>query len=95
MNDNKYNKPIEEMNDTECITEMCRQKPHLVLRTQCGVGKYMFSNFCYRNDQFVLEFKLIQDENYKDSDKILYHIGEVCYLTASQYLYAYEYQAVA
>jgi len=92
---NVINKVIEEIKDSECITEMCKQKPHLILRTQCGVGKYMFTNFSYRNDRLVLEFKLIKDSNYEDSDKIFYNIGEKCYLTANQYLYAYEYQASA
>ena len=95
MNAKQNNQKIKEMNDTECIAEMCRQKPHLILRTQCGIGKYVFSNFCYRNDKFVLEFKLVKDSNYEDYDKISYNIGEVCYLTANQYLYAYEYQAIA
>ena len=95
MNTNRINKIIEEIQDTECITEMCKQKPHLILRTQCGIGKYVFTNFCYRNNQLALEFKLVKDSSYQDSDKISYNIGEVCYLTANQYLYAYEYQAVA
>jgi len=95
MNANQNNQKIEEMNDTKYIAEVCRQKPHLILRTQCGIGKYVFSNFCYRNDKFVLEFKLVKDSNYEDHDKISYNIGEVCYLTANQYLYAYEYQAIA
>ena len=86
---------VEDIEDTECITEMCKQKPHLVLRTQCGIGKYVFTHFCYRNNRFFLEFKLVKDINYQDSDKISYNIGEVCYLTANQYLYAYEYQAIA
>ena len=95
MNTNKINKMIEDIEDTECITEMCKQKPHLVLRTQCGIGKYIFNSFCYRNNRFVLEFRLVKDSYYQDSDKISYNIGEVCYLTADQYLYAYEYQAIA
>jgi len=95
MANNRINKMIENVKEVNCITEICKQKPHLILRTQCGVGKYMFMNFCYKNNKIVLEFKLIKDDYYEDSDKILYNIGEVCYLTANQYLYAYEYQAVA
>ena len=88
-------KIIEGIENTECITEMCKQKPHLILRTQCGIGKYVFKKFCYINNKFVLEFRLVKDSYYQDSDKIFYKIGGVCYLTANQYLYAYEYQAVA
>ena len=43
--DNNINKIIKQIEDTECITEMCKQKPHLILRTQCGIGKYVFTNF--------------------------------------------------
>ena len=60
MNTNKINKIIEEIEDTGCITEMCRQKPHLILRTQCGIGKYIFTSFCYRNNRFVLDQQLQQ-----------------------------------
>ena len=95
MKSDIMNKAIEEIKDTKCIREMCKQKPHLILKTQCGIGKYIFSNFSYKNNQLVLEFKLVKDSNYQDSDKISYNIGEVCYLTANQYLYAYEYQAIA
>ena len=95
MNTNKISQLIEDIKESECITEMCKQKPHLILKTQCGVGKYVFSNITYKGNKLVLEFKLVKDSNYQDSDKISYNIGEVCYLTANQYLYAYEYQAVA
>jgi hypothetical protein len=43
----------------------------------------------------VLEFKLIKDDKYGDTENIAYNIGEMCFLTASQYLYAFEYQAHA
>jgi hypothetical protein len=43
----------------------------------------------------VLEFKLIKDDKFGDTKKIAYNIGKMCFLTASQYLYAFEYQAHA
>jgi hypothetical protein len=43
----------------------------------------------------VLEFKLIEDDKYDDTKSIAYNIGDMCFLTASQYLYAFEYQAYA
>ena len=55
MDSNNMSKIIKEIESTECITEMCKQKPHLILRTQCGIGKYVFKNFRYRNNQFVLK----------------------------------------
>ena len=48
MIDNRHNKIIENANEVDCISEMCKQKPHLILRTQCGIGKYMFMNFCFK-----------------------------------------------
>ena len=95
MNTNKINKMIEEIEDTECITEMCKQKPHLVLKTQCGIGKYAFKSIGYRDNELILEFKLIMDNKHSDCERIAYNIGNRCVLTAAQYLYAYEYNAFA
>ena len=53
MKSDIMNKAIEEIKDTKCIREMCKQKPHLILKTQCGIGKYIFSNFSYKNNQLV------------------------------------------
>ena len=92
MKTNKINKIIEEIEDTECITEMCKQKPHLVLRTQCGIGKYVFNSFCYRNNQFVLEFKLVKDSNYENSDKkspIEYSASKSAIISMSRYFAKY------
>mgnify|MGYP001201475368 CR=1 FL=1 len=81
--------------DENFITEICNNNPHLVLRTQCGTGKYVFKKITYRKDKLVLEFRLVKDELYQDSDKISYVIGDLCYLTANQFLFAYNYQAYA
>ena len=79
--------------DEKLITEICNNSPHLVLRTQCGTGKYVFSKITYRKEKLVLEFKLVRDGQYQETDKISYVIGDMCYLTASQFLFAYNYQA--
>ena len=86
---------VNEIEGTKYMSEICSQSPYLVLRTQCGTGKYIFQNFSYRNEGLILEFKLVRDEKYDDTDNISYNIGEMCYLTASQFLYAYDYQAYA
>ena len=56
--------------DEKLITEICNNSPHLVLRTQCGTGKYVFSKITYRKEKLVLEFKLVRDGQYQDTDKI-------------------------
>ena len=49
--DSNMSKIIESIENTECITEMCKQKPHLILKTQCGVGKYVFTIQCRRKEK--------------------------------------------
>ena len=77
------------------INEICSNSPHLILRTQCGTGKYIFSKIKYKKERLVIEFKLVKDYQYQDTDKISCVIGDMCYLTASQFLFAYNYQAYA
>ena len=81
--------------DENFINEICSNNPHLVLRTQCGTGKYEFNKISYRKEKLVLEFRLVKDDDYQDTDKISYVIGDLCYLTANQFLFAYNYQAYA
>ena len=81
--------------DENFITEICNNNPHLVLRTQCGTGKYVFSKITYRKEKLVLEFKLVRDNMYQDTEEISCVIGNMCYLTANQFLFAYNYQAYA
>ena len=80
---------------TKYLSEICNQNPTIVIRTQCGTGKYLFQNFSYRNEDLILEFKLLDDMNFNDTEQIAHNLGKMCYLTASQYLYAYDYQAFA
>ena len=89
------NKNILNSNDEKYINEICNNNPHIVLRTQCGTGKYSFNKLTYRKERLVLEFRLVKDYQYKDTDKISYVIGDKCFLTASQFLFAYNYQAYA
>ena len=77
------------------FSQICNQNPYIIIKTQCGTGRYYFQNISYRNDELVLEFKLIKDDKFSDTENIAYNIGEMCFLTASQYLYAFEYQAYA
>ena len=70
MNTNKVNRLIEDIKDGECITQMCKQKPHLILKTQCGVGKYVFSNITYKGDKLVLELIAIDYMKNKEDYEI-------------------------
>ena len=95
MTQRETNKILNQVDNTGCLSQICNQNPYIILKTQCGTGRYSFQNISYRNDELLLEFKLINDDNYGDTENIAYNIGNMCFLTASQYLYAFEYQAYA
>ena len=86
---------VNEISQAEYLQEICKVSPQITIGTQCGVGMYQFKSIGYRDNELVLEFKLIMDNKHTDSDKIAYNIGEKCVLTAAQFLYAYEYNAFA
>ena len=86
---------VEEINQAEYLQEICKETPQITIGTQCGVGMYEFKSIGYRDNELVLEFKLIMDNKRSDSERIAYNLGVRCVLTASQYLYAYEYNAYA
>ena len=86
---------IEEINQAEFIQEICEQTPQITIGTQCGVGMYKFKSIGYRDNELVLEFKLVMDNKRSDCERIAYNLGNRCVLTAAQYLYAYEYNAFA
>ena len=86
---------VEEINQAEYLQEICTATPQITIGTQCGVGMYEFRSIGYRDNELVLEFKLIMDNKKSDSERIAYNLGNRCVLTAAQYLYAYEYNAFA
>ena len=86
---------VEEINQAEYLQEICKETPQITIGTQCGVGKYEFRSIGYRDNELVLEFKLIMDNKKSDCERIAYNLGDRCVLTAAQYLYAYEYNAYA
>ena len=86
---------VEEINQAEYIQEICKETPQITIGTQCGVGMYEFNSIGYRDNELVLEFKLIMDNKRSDCERIAYNLGNRCVLTAAQYLYAYEYNAFA
>ena len=86
---------VEEINQAEYLQEICSATPQITIGTQCGVGMYEFKSIGYRDNELVLEFKLVMDNKRSDCERIAYNLGNRCVLTASQYLYAYEYNAFA
>ena len=86
---------VEEINQAEYLQEICKTTPQITIGTQCGVGMYEFKSIGYRDNELVLEFKLVMDNKRSDCERISYNLGNRCVLTAAQYLYAYEYNAYA
>ncbi len=91
----KNNSLVEEINQAEFLQEICKTNPQITIGTQCGVGMYEFKSIGYRDNELILEFKLVMDNKRSDCDKILYNLGNRCVLTAAQFLYAYDYHAYA
>ena len=79
----------------DCLYKVCREHPLLVISTPHGIGKYHFNCIGYKNSQLLIEFTLIVDNNFKDSDNISTELGNKYYLTISQFLLAYKNLAFA
>ena len=79
----------------EYLNEVCVHSPALLIDTKCGVGKYKFSKIGYQDDQLVIECKLLLDNRSIDTANILHTIGNKCYLTVDQFLYALKFYASA
>ena len=79
----------------EYLNEVCVHSPSLLIDTKCGIARYKFSKIGYRDDQLVIEFKLLPDSDNRDVTTILYSIGNKCYLTVDQFLYALKFYASA
>ena len=77
------------------LYKVCREHPLLVISTPHGVGKYHFNCIGQKNSQVLLEFILIVDHNFKDSDTISTELGNKYYLTINQFLLAYKNLAFA
>ena len=77
------------------MTLLCQEKSDLILKTEFGIGRYKFTKFNELQGTLVLEFQLLDDNQYKDTTKIYQNIGNICYLTIQQYLWVYSYLARA
>ncbi len=79
----------------EYLNEVCLHSPALLIDTKCGIGRYKFNKIGYQNDQLVIEFKLLMDSANRDINTIIHNIGNKCYLTVDQFLYALKFYASA
>ena len=84
-------KNINTMNsdDTKCVKMLCSENPNIVLKTEFGIGHYRFVDFKELKGDLVLEFKLLEDSHYRDTENINKHIGKLCLLTIGQFLYVH------
>tara|TARA_B000000565_G_C23622342_1_gene315508 strand:- start:235 stop:507 length:273 start_codon:yes stop_codon:yes gene_type:complete len=74
---------------------VCREHPFLVISTESGVGKYHFSSIGFKQNQMLIEFNLILDDKFSDSQIINENIGDKYYLTVAQFLIACKKYALA
>jgi len=72
------------------LYKVCKDHPLLVISTPHGMGKYHFNCIGYKNSELLLEFTLVLDNNFKDSDIISSELGSKYYLTINQLLLAYK-----
>ena len=79
----------------EYLNEVCLHSPALLIDTKCGVGRYKFNKIGYQNDQLIIEVKLLMDSANGDITNIMHTIGNKCYLTVDQFLYALKFYANA
>jgi len=79
----------------EYLNEVCLHSPALLIDTKCGVGRYKFNKIGYQNDQLIIEVKLLMDSANRDITNIVHTIGNKCYLTVDQFLYALKFYAHA
>ena len=94
--DIKMNNTLEKkLKNLDYLNEVCIHSPSLLIDTKCGVARYKFNKIGYRDNKLLIEFKLLLESSNNDTTNILYNIGNKCYLTVDQFLYALKYYASA
>ena len=66
---------IEDTNSADYLYMVCREYPLLVISTESGVGKYHFSSIGFRRNKMLIEFNLMMDNHYRDTQYIQEKIG--------------------
>lgn len=84
-----------DMKSVDYLYLVCREKPPLVISTESSIGKYHFNSIGFKQNQVFIEFNLIMDNDYIDSQCISENIGNKYYLTVNQFLNAYTKYAIA
>jgi|TARA_B110000438_G_C15576986_1_gene547882 hypothetical protein len=79
----------------EYLNEVCVHSPSLLIDTKCGIARYKFNKIGYKDNTLLIEFKLLMESNNNDVSNILHSIGNKCYLTVDQFLYALKFYASA
>ena len=90
INNNK-NATLSNMEDAKYLMLLCKERSDLVIKTEFGIGHYRFFKFNQIQGNFVMEFQLIDDNTYNDTDNINKNIGQKCFLTTEQYISVYSY----
>jgi len=91
----KEKRILKNLKNAQYLDEVCKLLPILLIKTQFGIGRYIFEKLAYNNDELVLIFKLSNDNKSVISYKITYYLGNQFLVSADQYLYAYRWYAIA
>jgi len=83
------NKILTDAEDAKYLMMLCNENPDIIIKTDFGIGKYKFVKFNELQGNLVLEFKLLEDNKFKDTVSINSNIGSTCFLSVPQYLYVY------
>ena len=86
---------VKELKSADYLYLVCRENPLLVISTESDIGKYHFSSIGFKQNRMLIEFNLIMDNDYIDSQYISENIGIKYYLTVIQFLNAYKKYAIA
>tara|TARA_Y100001936_G_C15916925_1_gene581762 strand:+ start:140 stop:469 length:330 start_codon:yes stop_codon:yes gene_type:complete len=90
INNNK-NATLSNIEDAKYLMLLCKERSDLVIKTEFGIGHYRFFKFNQIQGNFVMEFQLLDDKSFNDTDNIHNNIGQKCFLTTEQYISVYSY----
>ena len=79
--------------DLSCLRQICIESPIIVIKTPCGIGKYIFDQIYYENNNLAFQYRLIYDEKFEGYLKIKHNIGDYLKLTPEQLLYTFKFYA--
>ena len=84
-----------EINQAQYLSEICKESPFIVLRTECGEVQYRFNEITFKNDELLLSFKLMKNSKYKATALIQNLVGDDCYLKPEEFLCLFDHTACA